>query len=100
MTDEPRKQMTVSGLCEAIERFMSDNARSNELDHRWFAKELEPIQKIALAVRGGGRLDPDLKERVNAFRVLEIEAAMSSKRRELEVLESDLKTIKKSASRD
>jgi hypothetical protein len=96
MADEERKQMTPAGLCDAIERFMSDNARSHDLDNRWLAREMEAALAIARAVRNGGRLEPELKARVNAFRIMEIEAEMSRKRRELDVLESDLKTIKKS----
>lgn len=95
MADEERKQMTPGMLCTAIENYMSSNCHSHDLENRWLAKELEGALAIARAVRNGGRLEGDLKERVNAFRIQEIEAEMSRKRRELDVLESDLRTIKK-----
>lgn len=87
------RSKTANELCNFLDTFISDNARSRDLDNRWLADFLKSVLPACREVRNNN-LSPETREKVNAFRALEIEEEMTRKRRELEILERDLKKLK------
>lgn len=97
MSAEAKKPMMAFDLCEALERFASDNTHSRDLDDRFLAAQLDGILTIARQVRNNN-LGTELRKEVNAFRAKEIETEMADKRRQLDVLERDYKKAKEAAA--
>lgn len=93
MTAEVERNITPYDLCTFLDRFITGNARSRDVDERWLASELKPVLEIAAEVRNA-ILKPENRAKVNVFRAAELEAEIEKKRRETEVLERDLKAIK------
>lgn len=86
--------MNARQLADTIDRFISDNRHSRDVDMRWLASYFAPILTMlgeAISQRG---LGPEMRKLVDAFRAKEIEGEMANKRRELEILERDLGRIK------
>jgi predicted RNA-binding protein with EMAP domain len=93
MTGTEYKPTTTHELYHAVEKFISDHRGSRDLDERWLADVLKSILPLISEVRNS-RLSPDNRAAVHSFRALEIEEALQTKRREMEILERDLKKIK------
>lgn len=88
--------ITTHELCNALERYINRKEHSNDVDERWLAHYLTTFRAVALEVRNS-RLGPGAKAQVNAFRAAEIEKELQDKRRQMEVLERDLKKLKEIA---
>lgn len=97
MPAEMKQNMTTFDLCADLERFISDNAHSRDLDDRWLADKLKTILPAAREVRNNN-LSSENRATVNAFRALEIEDELTRKRNEIDVLERDLKSVKAKAA--
>jgi hypothetical protein len=88
---EPKKTMTVYGLVNAIDEFISDNSRSSDVTLRWFTKFMEGPQRVARQVRSGG-LDDEFAAAVAMHRLAEIDA--EKHKRQSEIAELDREAAK------
>lgn len=93
MTAEQYHSMTVQELVRAIQKFSSDNERSNVVENRWLTHALAPAIEMLCEV-GNSRLGPENRAAVNAFRAAEIERELERKRKDIEALERDLKRVR------
>ena len=86
------RPMTVQELIRHLQRFQSDAGHGGPAS-RWLAAILQPVLDVACEV-GNSRLSTENQKDMNAFRAVEIEAEMERKRRDLELLERDLKKVR------
>lgn len=91
--DAEAKSMSPQDLYHSMRRFIDDNQHSRSVDHRWLSKHIGESILEDVAEVGNGKLPPITREKVNAFRAKEIAAEIERKRREMDVLERDLKTL-------
>lgn len=94
-----QRSKTANELCNFLDQFISDNSRSPNVDDRWLADYLKTALPMCREVRNNN-LGPATRAKVNAFRALEIGEEMTRKRRELEILERDLKKLKTAGLQD
>lgn len=91
-----KPQMTVHGLCGALEEFIRDNNGSRDVTLRWFAAYLEETLGIARRVRADNLDEPE-KRNVNAHRLSEIAKAKADKQQEIDRLDSEARKLGASA---
>lgn len=91
-TAEAPPSITTHELCCFLDRYIDRKEHSGDVDERWLAKYLATFRAAADEVRNN-RLGPGTRAQVNAFRASEIEKELAEKRRQMEVLERDLKTL-------
>jgi hypothetical protein len=84
--------MTVNELIRSLQRFQSD-AGHGGLASRWLAAILQPVLDAACEV-GNSRLSTENQKDINAFRAVEIEKELERKRKDIDVLERDLKKMR------
>lgn len=92
-TVEEYRPMNVRQLYDHLSRFEGDNDHSNDVDCRWLASVVKAWMPLVAEVMNS-RLGPEAHNQVNAFRAAEVEKELERKRREVDVLERDLKTLK------
>lgn len=95
MDTEARARLTLATLIDTLDRFISDNSHSRDVEERWLCSVLAPT--LQLTREASSRLGPENKAKVNEFRATEIEKELQAKRRETEILERDLTALRKTA---
>ena len=88
-----RKVMTVHTLLGHVEEFIAGNQYSRAVDLRWLACEYLPSTLTLLRQARSDNLDLDWKEKVNAFRLRELEAQRQAKLREIEEIDREAKRL-------
>ncbi len=88
--------ITTNELCNFLDRYIERKESSGDVDERWLAHYLTTFRAAAREVRSS-RLGPGAKAQVDAFRAAEIEKELQDKRRQIEVLERDLRKLKEVA---
>lgn len=98
MDGEPqaRTRMSLANLIDTLDRFISDNSHSRDVEERWLCAVLASTLQLTREARS--RLGPENKAKVNAFRADEIEKELQAKRRETEILERDLVKLRAPAA--
>jgi hypothetical protein len=93
--DAPKqyRTMTTHEFIAALQRFQHDAEHCNAVEVRWLGKALQPTLDAACEV-GNSRLGPENRKAVNDFRAAELEKEIDRKRRDMEILERDLKKVR------
>lgn len=92
MEAEPKRETTASALASVIGSYCQDQRRARDVDDRWLSSYLEDTLRIVRQVQFSN-LDPDMREKVNAFRLAEIAKEKQAKQREIDVLDREAKKL-------
>lgn len=90
---EAYRPMTPRMLYDYMDRFASDNERSNDVDTRWLATKVNEFKPAVSRVMNS-RLEPDERAAVNTFRAGEIELELENRRRDVNKLERVLQQLR------
>jgi hypothetical protein len=90
--DEVKKPTTSFTLAAAIESYCNDQRAARDHDERWLAEYMQGVLNIVRQV-SNANLDPELREKVTAFRLVEISRAKQAKEREIELLDLEAKKL-------
>lgn len=85
--------MTPHQLAAHISRFVDDNERHYNVEHRWLTDYLRPVLAVVRAV-GNANLDPGQRAEVNAFRAKELQEQIKTKNRDIASLERELAKVR------
>jgi hypothetical protein len=85
--------MSTQELIRHIQRYQSDSAHARSVEVRWLCTILQPALDAACEV-GNSRLSEQNRKDLNAFRAVELEKQIETKRKDMEALERDLKKVR------
>lgn len=95
--DLERKRTTARTFYETMTAYIDDNKRSSDVAERWLCSTLEPLLGSLSGVMNNRPRPADLPA-IASFQAAELAARISEKKREIEVLERDLKAVQKTAA--
>lgn len=87
-----RKTTTTRALYDVVSDYIDCNRHSRNVNERWLCISLTPLLGVIDSVMNRSKLSEETRKLVAEFRAAEIQKEIAVKRREIEVLERDLKT--------
>lgn len=94
---EERRKTTARTLYETVTSYIDDNKHSRDVAERWLCSVLEPSLSMISGVLNNRPRPIDLPA-ISSFQAAEIEKQIEAKRKEIQNLERDLKTVQKNAA--
>jgi hypothetical protein len=86
--------MTAHQLATDVERFVSDNRHSNDLDDRWLADFLEQLAVPVIREIRNNNVGPKTREAIKRFRAKELEAELERDRDRMKKTERELEKLR------
>jgi aspartokinase-like uncharacterized kinase len=93
MTVKERQVVTVQQLYSQLAEFIHSNMYSSDRSVRWLADELKNNALVIVAEVGNMKLSEENQAKVRNFHAAELQKQLEEKRREVDRLERDLKTV-------